>query len=88
VKAEDGEVIYVVEGDKAAGVTTPRNEVRHKPTGASFTSYPGLDKVICSVKWGRCGLMLSSGDTYSRDEVEALASEIMTARVNPPAVLR
>jgi hypothetical protein len=45
-----------------------------------------LDKVICSVKWGRCGLMLPSGGSYSRDEVEALARELMTAQVNPPAL--
>jgi hypothetical protein len=55
-----------------------RNEVRHRPTGAAFTSYPGLDKVICSVKWGKCGSMLPSGETYSRDDVEALARSLIS----------
>ncbi len=54
-----------------------RNEVKHKPTNASFFSYPGLNKVVCSVKWGRCGFMLDSGESYSRDEVEAFAKELM-----------
>jgi hypothetical protein len=54
-----------------------RNEVRHKPTGATFTSYPGLEKVISSVKWGSCGLMLPSGENYSCEEVEALANVLM-----------
>jgi hypothetical protein len=54
-----------------------RNEVIHKPTGATFTSYPGLDKVIASVKWGSCGLILPSGENYSCEEVEALAKVLM-----------
>jgi hypothetical protein len=54
-----------------------RNEVRHKPTGASFTSYPGLDKVIASVKWGKCGRVLPSGENYSSEEVEAMAKSLM-----------
>jgi hypothetical protein len=54
-----------------------RNEVRHKPTGASFTSYPGLDKIICSAKWGKCGTVLSSGENYSCEEVEAMAKWLM-----------
>jgi hypothetical protein len=54
-----------------------RNEVRHKPTGASFTSYPGLDKVIASVKWGKCGRVLPSGENYSCEDVEAMAKSLM-----------
>jgi hypothetical protein len=54
-----------------------RNEVRHRPTGALFTSYPGLDKVIASVKWGKCGRVLPSGENYSSDEVEAMARTLM-----------
>jgi hypothetical protein len=63
-----------------------RNEVKHKPTNASFVSYPGLNKVVCSVTWGRCGFVLDSGESYSRDEVEAFAKELMkTARVDTSA---
>jgi hypothetical protein len=54
-----------------------RNEVRHKPTGALFTSYPGLDKVIGSVKWGKCGAVLPSGENYSCEDVEAMARSLM-----------
>jgi hypothetical protein len=54
-----------------------RNEVRHKPTGASFTSYPGLDRVICNVKWGKCGQVLPSGEDYSCEEVEVMARSLM-----------
>jgi hypothetical protein len=54
-----------------------RNEVKHKPTGATFTSYPGLDKVICSVKWGKCGSVLPSGENYSCEDVEAMARSLM-----------
>jgi hypothetical protein len=57
-----------------------RNEVRHKPTGALFTSYPGLDKVICSVKWGSCGRVLPSGGNYSCDEVEAMARVLIAGQ--------
>lgn len=57
-----------------------RNEVRHKPTGAAFTSYPGFDKVIASVKWGRCGRVLPSGENYSCDEVEAMAKLLIGGR--------
>jgi hypothetical protein len=57
-----------------------RNEVRHKPTGASFTSYPGLDKVICSVKWAKCGSVLPSGENYSCEDVEAMARSLMLER--------
>jgi hypothetical protein len=58
------------------------NEVKHKPTNAPFISYPGLSKVIGSVKWGQCGFVLDSGESYSRDEVEAFAKELMkTAQV-------
>ena len=59
-----------------------RNEVTHKPTGASFTSYPGLDKVIGSVKWGSCGRVLPSGENYSCEEVEAMARSLMAEQ--PP----
>jgi hypothetical protein len=61
-----------------------RNEVRHKPTGATFTSYPGLDKVITSVKWGSCGLMLPSGENYSCDEVEGFAKVLMAENGHTP----
>jgi hypothetical protein len=54
-----------------------RNEVIHKPTGASFTSYPGLDKEIKSVNWSRCGDVLDSGEDYSRDQVGAMAKTLM-----------
>jgi hypothetical protein len=57
-----------------------RNEVRHRPTGASFTSYPGLDKVIASVKWGKCGRVLPSGENYSSEDVEAMARSLMLER--------
>jgi hypothetical protein len=63
-----------------------RNEVKHKPTNASFISYPGLNKVISSVQWGRCGFVLDSGESYSCDEVIAYAIELMkTAWVDKPA---
>jgi hypothetical protein len=61
-----------------------RNEVRHKPTGASFTSYPGLDKVICGVKWGSCGRVLPSGESYSCDEVEAMAKVLIAGQAIDP----
>jgi hypothetical protein len=54
-----------------------RNEVRHMPTGASFRSYPGLDKVVASVKWGECGCFLPSGESYSSEDVEAMARSLM-----------
>jgi hypothetical protein len=57
-----------------------RNEVKHRPTGATFSSYPGLDRVIASVKWGRCGRVLSSGENYSCDEVEAMAKVLIGGR--------
>jgi hypothetical protein len=57
--------------------TVARNEVIHKPTGATFTSYPGLGKMVAGVKWGSCGLMLPSGENYSCEEVEALAKVLM-----------
>jgi hypothetical protein len=56
------------------------NEVRHRPTGASFTSYPGLRKIISGVNWGRCGERLPSGEDYSRDEVEAVAKTLMAGQ--------
>ena len=46
-----------------------RNEVLHKPTGARFTSYPGLDKEISFTNWSRCGDVLPNGEDYSRDDV-------------------
>jgi hypothetical protein len=58
-----------------------RNEVRHTPTGASFRSYPGLDKVIASVKLGGCGRFLPSGENYSSDDVEAMARLLMVEQV-------
>jgi hypothetical protein len=58
-----------------------RNEVRHKPTGASFASYPGLDKLICSVKWGNCGQVLSSGEDYLCEEVEVMATSLMLGQI-------
>ncbi len=59
-----------------------RNEVRHTPSGASFTSYPGMGKVVSGVSWGRCGEQLPNGENYSRDEVEAVAKMLMAEHVN------
>jgi hypothetical protein len=59
-----------------------RNEVRHKPTGAAFRSYPGLDKVIASVKWGKCGCVLPSGENYSCEEVEVMARSLMAEQTS------
>jgi hypothetical protein len=56
------------------------NEIRHRPTGASFRSYPGLDKVIASVKLGGCGRFLPSGENYSCDDVEAMARLLMVGQ--------
>jgi hypothetical protein len=54
-----------------------RNEIRHKPTGAAFTSYPGRDKEISHINWGRCGDVLPNGDDYSRNEVGKIAAMLM-----------
>jgi hypothetical protein len=54
-----------------------RNEVRHTPTGASFRSYPGLDKVIAGVNLGSCGRFLPSGENYSSDDVGVMARLLM-----------
>jgi hypothetical protein len=54
-----------------------RNEIRHKTTGASFTSYPGRDKEISHINWSRCGDVLSNGEDYSRDEVGKIAAMLM-----------
>ena len=53
------------------------NEIRHKPTGASFTSYPGRDKDISHVNWSRCGDVLPNGEDYSRDDVGKIAAMLM-----------
>lgn len=55
-----------------------KNRVTHRPTGASFSSYPGLDKKIASVNWSQCGDVLSTGEDYSRDEVGRMAEELMS----------
>ena len=53
------------------------NKVRHKPTGALFTSYPGRDKEISHTNWSRCGDVLPNGEDYSRDEVGKMAATLM-----------
>jgi hypothetical protein len=54
-----------------------RNSLRHRPTNASFTSYPGRDKEIATVNWGMLGNRLHNGDDYSQDEVLKIAMELM-----------
>ena len=62
-------------------VLTP-NEVTHEPTGATFTSWPGLDKVIASVIWGNCRLIPPSGENDSHDKGEALARVLMAEQAS------
>jgi hypothetical protein len=54
-----------------------RNKIHHKPTGAVFTSYPGRDKEISHINWGRCGDVLPNGEDYSRDDVRKIAAVLM-----------
>lgn len=54
-----------------------RNKVRHEPTGAEFTSYPGRDTEISGINWGRCGDVLPNGEDYSRDDVGKIAAMLM-----------
>lgn len=57
--------------------------VRHKPTGASFSSYRYEDPEqtnIHHLNWGKAGDVLESGEDYDRDEVIALADELLKER--------
>jgi hypothetical protein len=54
-----------------------RNKVVHKPTGANFTSYSGLNKEISYLNWSRCGDVLPNGEGYSRVEVYRMAATLM-----------
>jgi hypothetical protein len=53
------------------------SKVRHKPTGAEFTSRPGQDKEIAYTNWSRCGDVLPNCEDYSRDDVLRIAATLM-----------
>ena len=58
--------------------------VRHKPTGAKFSSsyrYTNPEHTaITYLNWGKAGDVLNSGEDYNRGDVMALALELLRER--------
>jgi hypothetical protein len=53
--------------------------VIHKPTGARFSAHPGRQE-IAFLNWGRAGDLLENGDDYRREDVHAMAEQLLRAR--------
>lgn len=54
--------------------------VRHTPTGARFSAYPGRSD-FSTVNWGRAGDILPNGDDYRPADILAMAEKLWSQRV-------
>jgi hypothetical protein len=56
------------------------NEVVHLPTNAAWTAYPGRPEAYL-YRPGSLGSVLSNGDDYREEEVEAMALRLLAERL-------
>lgn len=54
--------------------------VVHTPTGARFSAYRGRPE-ISNINWGRAGDVLENGEDYRREEVRAIAEQLLRGRI-------
>jgi hypothetical protein len=57
------------------------NAVIHTPTGAKFFADPGRPE-ISKLNWGGAGGLLKNGDNYRREDVQAIAEQLLKQRTN------
>ena len=56
--------------------------VKHTPTGARFTAYPGR-QAFSSENLGRAGDVLDNGDEYHEEDIRAGALEVLREHEKP-----
>ena len=58
--------------------TVDGRRIIHQPTGARFEwSYPNSQSDAVTVNWGEAGNVLANSDDYDRDDIGAVAKELL-----------